>query len=153
MKRYSYLLALIVLTVGVFEARAQGPLHDRVTVDLPFYFRVGDRILEPSRYQIRQLSGTVLQIVRNPDDPKNMRVEAAMITIPTESARARRETKVVLRRYNRQLYLDQVWVQGKGSGYEFALPESVKSREREWRTTSSVYYPYIPWSAHRSTLR
>ncbi|OFV94245.1 MAG: hypothetical protein A3F68_08550 [Acidobacteria bacterium RIFCSPLOWO2_12_FULL_54_10] len=151
MKLEIYLLALTVLAVGALRAQAQGPLHDQVTVNLPFHVRVGDKILEPSRYAIRQVSGTVLQIVKNPDDPKNMRVEAAMFTIPTESARASGETKVVLRRFDRRLYLDQVWVQGKGSGYEFPLPENVKALERERRVTASVYYPYVPWSADRST--
>jgi len=126
---------LIALVVVMTKAQAQ----DQIRVYLPFEARVGDTILQPSEYVIRQVSGTVLQIVRNPRDPGTMQVEAMVKTIPTENSKASESTKVVLHRFGNNHYIDKIWVQGKGSGYEFVLPESLKARERE-RAFTSIYY-------------
>ena len=129
------LMSLIALVVGVARAQAQ----DQIRVYLPFEARVGNTILPPAEYTIRQVSGTVLQIVRNPRDPATMQVEAMVMTVPTEQNMASEKTKVVLHRFGNSHYIDKIWVQGKGSGYEFVLPESLRSLERE-RSFVSIYY-------------
>ena len=130
MKPKIYLISLMVLALGILRAQAE-PLHTQVTVNLPYAVRIGDKILQPSEYAFQQLSGTVLQIVRNPHD-QNRQVEATVITLPTEQNKASEDTLVVLQRFDNNFYFDKIWVQGRGSGYEFPLPENVKSLEREW---------------------
>jgi len=125
------LSALIVLAVGTLSAQAQGRLHDQITVNLPYQVRIGDKILQPSQYAIRQVSGTVLQIVKSPRDRRNMKVEATVMTLPTEKNKPSKETMVVLNRFGGSYYFDQVWIQGKGTGYKFTMPERVKSLKRE----------------------
>jgi len=137
MKPKIYLISLMMLAFGVLRAQAE-PLHTQVTVNLPYQVRLGDKILEPSEYVFRQLSGTVLQIVKNPHDGANRQVEATVITLPTEQNKASEDTLVVLQRFGNNYYFDKIWVQGRGSGYEFPLPESVKSLERERSMTLSA---------------
>ena len=136
MKPKIYLITLMVLALGILRAQAE-PLHTQVTVNLPYAVRIGDKVLQPSEYAFRQLSGTVLQIVRNPHD-QNRQVEAMVITLPTEQNKASEETLVVLRRFGNNYYFDKIWLQGRGSGYEFPLPESIKSLERERGTALSA---------------
>lgn len=135
MKGKAFLMLLIALLGSMTKAQAQ----DQVRVYLPFEARVGNTILPPSEYLIRQVSGTILQFVRNPRDPATVEVEAMVMTIPTTNNKVSEETKVVLHRFGNSHYIDKIWVQGKGSGYEFVLPESLRSLERE-RTFVSVYY-------------
>ncbi len=144
MRRKIYWMVLMVLALGILRGQAQGPLHDQVTVNLPYAVTLGDRILEPAQYAIRQLTGTVLQIVKHPRNPEIMEVEATVMTLPTEKHTASDATLVVLQRFGNSYYFDKVWVQGKGTGYEFALPESVESLERERRMVSQVVLPATP---------
>jgi len=135
MKAKIFWMVLIALLLSMTKAAAE----DRIRVYLPFETRVGNTILPPSEYTIRQVSGTILQFVRNPRDPATVEVEAMVMTIPTDSNKVSAETRVVLHRFGNSHYIDKIWVQGKGSGYEFVLPESLRSLERE-RSFVSIYY-------------
>ena len=142
MKPKIYLISLMVLALGILRAQAE-PLHTQVTVNLPYPVRIGDKILQPSEYAFQQLTGTVLQIVRNPND-QTRQVEATVITLPTEQNKASEDTLVVLQRFGNNYYFDKIWVQGRGSGYEFPLPENVKSMERERGMSLSARLEPIP---------
>lgn len=136
MKSKIVLMVLMIMTISIVKARAE----DQIRVFLPFETRVGDTILQPSEYMIRQVSGTALQIVKNPRDPSTIHAEAMVMTIPAENGNVSDRTKVVLRRFgNSPYYIDKIWIQGKGSGYEFVLPESLRSLERE-RAFTTIYY-------------
>jgi len=111
---------------------AQGPLYDKVTVDLPYRVTLNETTLEPGHYVIRQLDSPgggsrVLQIFTD----NGMRLKTSALTIPALDNRTPSSTKVVLHHYGSDYYFDKVWIQGKDYGYEFPLPNSVKSRERE----------------------
>ena len=111
---------------------AQGPLYDKVTVDLPYRVTLNNTVLEPGHYVIRQLDSPgggsrVLQIFTD----GGMRLKTSTLTIPTLDNRTPSSTRVVLHHYGSDYYFDKIWVQGKDYGYEFPLPPAVKSRERE----------------------
>ena len=111
---------------------AQGPLYDKVIVDLPYRVTLNNTMLEPGHYVIRQLDdpgggSRVLQVFS--DD--GMKLRASTLTIPTLDNNTPENTKVILHHYGSDYYFDKIWIQGKNYGYEFPLPESVKARERE----------------------
>ncbi|MBI4458998.1 MAG: hypothetical protein HY648_02930 [Acidobacteria bacterium] len=134
MKLRISLIALILFAIGVMKAQAE-PLQTQVIVDLPYEVNLGDVVLWPAEYSFRQMPGTsVLQIVRNPHDPASMKVEASLMAIPAELNRASEETQLVLQRHGDTYYLANIWIQGRGSGFEFPLPESAKALERERNT-------------------
>ena len=113
-------------------ANAQGPLYDKVTVDLPYRVTLNNTVLEPGHYVIRQLDSPgggsrVLQIFTN----GGMRLKTSTLTISTLDNRTPSSTRVILHHYGSDYYFDKIWVQGKDYGYEFPLPPAVKSRERE----------------------
>jgi hypothetical protein len=126
------LLAASALAVGAVAVLAQGPLYDKVIVDLPYSVTIGNKVLQPGNYVIRQNpseggGNRVLLIYSD----NGMHFETSAMTIPALDTLTPADTKVVLHRFGNDYYFDKIWIQGKNYGYEFPLPESVKSRERE----------------------
>ena len=70
------------------------------------------------------------------------RSETSAMTIPALDINTARDTKVVLHHFGSDYYFDKVWIQGKDYGYEFPLPDSVKSREREKMEAVAVAATY-----------
>jgi hypothetical protein len=121
-----------LLMVGTFVAvRAQGPLTDKVIVDLPYTVTVRDTTLQPGHYVIQRLwsgdNNRVVQIFSN----EGMKLETAVITVPALDNNTPDKTEVLLHHFGNDYYFDKVWIQGKNYGYEFPLPQDVKSRENE----------------------
>jgi len=111
---------------------AQGPMYDRVNVNLPYTVTIGDHVLQPGEYVIQQLrdagGGSRVLLIYSDN---GMKFETSAMTIPALDINTARETKVVLHHFGPDYYFDKVWIQGKDYGYEFPLPSSVKARERE----------------------
>jgi hypothetical protein len=135
------LLAGFAATTAAVQA--QGPLYDKVTVDLPYRVTLRDTVLEPGHYVIRQLDSPgggsrVLQIFTD----NGMRLKTSTLTIPALDINTPSSTKVILHHYGNDYYFDKIWIQGKDYGYEFPLPPAVKSREREKMEPYSVAANY-----------
>ncbi len=111
---------------------AQGPMYDRVQVNLPYTVTVGDKTLQPGDYVIQQLrsitsANRILLIYSD----NGMKFETSAMTIPALDNNTPDSTKVVLDHYGPDYYIDKIWIQGKDYGYEFPVPASVKAREKE----------------------
>ena len=124
------LIAAVAFVSG--NAQAQGPLYDKVIVDLPYAVTVNETTLQPGHYVIRQFNdqgggSRVLQIFSD----NGMKLDATAITIPALDNNTPEKTSVILHHYGNDYFFDKVWVQGKNYGYEFPLPASVKAREKE----------------------
>ena len=120
------------LAALVLPVRAQGPLYDKVIVDLPYSVTIGNKVLQPGNYVIRQnpSEGGGGRVVLIYSDGGKHYVTSTM-TIAALDQLTPKNTKVVLHRFGNDYFFDKIWIQGKNYGYEFPLPESVKSRERE----------------------
>jgi hypothetical protein len=140
------LLTAGVLALGLATwtpSKAQGPLYDRVNVNLPYSVTIGDRTLPPGDYviqQLRDLGGGSRVLLIYSDN--GMKFETSAMTIPALQNQTPEDTKVVLHHFGNDYYFDKVWIQGKDYGYEFPLPDAVKSREREWAQPLSVAATY-----------
>jgi hypothetical protein len=124
-------------------SKAQGPLYDRVNVNLPYSVTVGDRTLPPGDYVIQQLrdqggNSRVLLIYSD----NGMKFETSAMTIPALDQNTPEKTSVVLHHFGNDYYFDKVWIQGKDYGYEFPVPDSVKAREKERLEPVSVAASY-----------
>jgi hypothetical protein len=122
---------------------AQGPLYDRVQVNLPYTVTIGDKTLQPGDYVIQQLrdagGGSRVLLIYSDN---GMKFETSAMTIPALDINTARDTKVVLHHFGPDYYFDKIWIQGKDYGYEFPLPNSVKARERERMQPVSVAATY-----------
>jgi hypothetical protein len=135
------LACVIWLTPGV----AQGPLYDRLHVDLPYKVTLGDKVLPPGDYTIQQLptqgnSRILLFYTAN-----GMKFETSAMTIPVLDINTARDTKVVLGHIGDDYYINKIWVQGKDYGYEIPIPNSLKERQKE-ATEAAVAARYEPTS-------
>ena len=146
MKIGTMMVAAGALALGLATwtpSKAQGPLYDRVNVNLPYSVTIGDRTLPPGDYVIQQLrdqggGSRVLLIYSD----SGMKFETSAMTIPALDNRTPEDTKVVLHHFGSDYYFDKIWIQGKDYGYEFPLPDAVKSRERERAQAISVAANY-----------
>ena len=133
-------------------SKAQGPLYDRVNVNLPYSVTIGDRTLQPGDYTIQQLrdqggGSRVLLIYSD----SGMKFETSAMTIPALENRTQEDTRVMLHHFGNDYYFDKIWIQGKDYGYEFPLPDAVKSRERERAQAVSVAANYSTVQQSEST--
>jgi hypothetical protein len=146
MKIGTMMITAGVLALGLATwtpSNAQGPMYDRVNVNLPYSVTIGERTLPPGDYVIQQLrdqggGSRVLLIYSD----SGMKFETSAMTIPALDNRTPEDTKVVLHHFANDYYFDKIWIQGKDYGYEFPLPDAVKSRERERMQPLSVAASY-----------
>jgi hypothetical protein len=148
--------AAAVLALGLAASstlvKAQGPLYDRVDVNLPYTVTIGNRTLQPGEYVIQQLRSAagdsrVLLIYSD----NGMKFETSAMTIPALDPNTARDTKVILHHFGSDYYFDKIWIQGKDYGYEFPLPNSVKAREKEQMQPVSVAANYSSVSNTETT--
>lgn len=120
------------IVAGTTGAYAQGPLYDKVIVDLPYAVTLNSTVLQPGHYVIRQLddAGTNSRVLMIFAD-NGMKLKATAMTINALDINTPEKTSVVLHHYGNDYYFDKVWIQGKNYGYEFPLPPAVKARQRE----------------------
>jgi hypothetical protein len=142
---------LAIFSIG---ANAQGPLYDKVIVDLPYSVTVNNTVLPPGHYVIRQMddAGTnsrVLMIFSN----NGMKLQATSLTIAALDINTPEKTSVVLHHFGNDYYFDKVWIQGKNYGYEFPLPPSVKARQREEMQPYTVAASYQPTASKEESTQ
>jgi hypothetical protein len=157
MKLGTFANAAAVVALGLAawtSLKAQGPLYDRVDVNLPYTVTIGDKTLQPGNYIIQQLNSSsgdsrVLLIYGD----NGMKFETSAMTIPVLDINTARDTKVVLHHFDNDYYFDKVWIQGKDYGYEFPLPNSVKERGKEQMQPVSVAanYSSVPATTTETT--
>lgn len=147
MKLGTMMIAAGITALGlatlVTPVKAQGPMYDRVEVNLPYSVTVGDKTLPPGDYVIQQLrdvggNSRVLLIYSD----NGMKFETSAMTIPALDVNTPEHTSVILHHFGPDYYFDKVWIQGKDYGYEFPLPNSVKMREKERMEPVSVAATY-----------
>src|SRR5438094_8805140 len=131
------------LTLWTPSGLAQGPMYDRVNVNLPYTVTIGNHVLQPGEDVIQQLrdAGGGSRVLLIYSD-SGMKFETSAMTIPALDINTARDTKVVLHHFGPDYYFDKVWIQGKDYGYEFPLPSSVKAREKEKMEAVSVAATY-----------
>ncbi len=130
--------------IGLAPAQAQGRLHDRVDVDLPYAITLGSNTLQPGQYVIRELPSSTTRRVLLIYGDNGAKYETMVNTIPAYKNLTPDETKVTLHHYGPDYYFDKIWIAGKNYGYEFPVPASVKEREREREGPISVSANYLP---------
>jgi len=137
---------VLALGLATFTpSKAQGPLYDRVNVNLPYSVSIGERTLPPGDYVIQQLrdqgGGSRVLLIYSDN---GMKFETSAMTIPALEGNnvTQENTRVILHHFGNDYYFDKVWIQGKDYGYEFPLPDAVKSRQRERLEPISVAANY-----------
>src|SRR5581483_3593497 len=125
-------------------ARAQGPMYDRVDVNIPYTVTLGDTTLQPGDYIIKELPSQTKErvlLIYSQDGAKH---EATVMTVPALKNQTPDNTTVSLHHYGPDYYFDKIWIAGKNYGYEFPVPANVKERQREREGPVPVAANYQP---------
>jgi hypothetical protein len=133
------------------KVQGQGPLYDRVDVNLPYTVTIGNQTLQPGQYVIQQLHSVANSPVLLIYSDNGMKFQTSAMTIPCLDPNTARDTKVMLHHFGNDYYFDKIWIQGKDYGYEFPLPNSVKQREKEEMQPVSVAANYSATPAPAET--
>jgi hypothetical protein len=130
----------LVVSLGFFalSALAQGPMYDKVTVNLPYAVTINGTVLQPGEYVIRQHEDPAGSRVLHFFTDQGMKLETTAMAIPTLDNRTPEHTKLVLDHFGDNYYLHKIWVQGKNYGYEFPLPRDIRRREMEVNAPATV---------------
>ena len=120
-------MALAAWTVA--PARAQ--IDTQVKVHMPYTAQVGDKTLPPGDYTIREEDRTTNNNVLLIYGDNGMKFETSAMTIPAEKLNTPEHTRVILGQLGNQYYFRKLWVAGANYGFEFPLPDNIKSREKE----------------------
>jgi hypothetical protein len=146
----------LLFSVGLLSASAlmaQGPMYDKVQVNLPYPVTVNNTTLQPGDYVIRQHESggggsRVLQFFSD----QGMKLETTAVAIPALDNRTPEQTKLILDHIGNDYYLNKIWVQGKDYGYEFPIPSEIRMREQERNAPANVVARYEPAPAERTVV-
>jgi hypothetical protein len=124
------------------------PMYDRIHVNLPYTVTLQNATLQPGDYTIQQLpsaaSDSRILLFYSKD---GMKFETSAMTIPTLDPNTPSDTKVILNHAGSDYYISKIWVQGKDYGYELPVPKSIRERQNERTTESSLSATYQPSSS------
>jgi hypothetical protein len=142
LKKPLYLAAVVIVMSFAIGVMSQG-LIDGIKVTLPHPVTVGEQVLQPGEYEIRRASTATDQVLQIYSKDE-MRYQTVVITIPTLDQETPEESKVVLHHIGDKYYFDKIWMEGKNYGYEFVLPENVRSLQRELAVTVPATFEAAP---------
>ena len=125
------LIAIIALMVGQ-PAKAQSLAYG-LRANIPFDFKVGDKIFSAGQYSVNrvQQDDSVIKVSSLEGKASTFRS-----TIPVTIANARNKAILVFHRYGDQYYLAQVWPAGASTGR--SLPVSRSERDLKNQQPDSV---------------
>jgi hypothetical protein len=121
----AFIMAGLLITAAAGSALAQSP--EKVIVDVPFNFIVGDKTLAAGEYSVRNISTgrTQALLIRSADG----RSAYITLTNPVQGSSVRKGARVVFKQYGDRYFLSQVWTPGVDVGR--AVPKARLQREAE----------------------
>jgi hypothetical protein len=133
-------LSLLLVAAAGVDMKAQSA-GEMIVVTISNDMMVGKQLLPKGEYQITNASpiSPVLQFFSN----DRLRYEANALgyrvpvgTSPSGNMLLAKHTALVLEKIGPQYYLREIWVRGRASGLEIALPERAKRLKRELEMAS-----------------
>ena len=121
------MLGLVSVAMVLMVGAAQGQsLGNRIRIDVPFDFNVGDNKLPAGEYTIGRAQPTSGDIVLQISNVDNLG-DVFRLTNSAQSIEPKHVNTLVFHRYGDQYFLFQVWPKGATVGRE--LPKSRSERE------------------------
>lgn len=125
-----------VLTLSATSLWAQGPITDQVVINFSSPVMVGNNLLAPGEYKIRQLPTAANPRILEFSSDNGTKVQATVTAIAALDQLNMKPTSVEVDHGQGTAYVKRVWVEGKSYGYEL-LPPS-KGNTMEARNLSGI---------------
>ena len=123
------LLNVMAMVVMVGSAQAQS-LGDKIRINIPFDFSVGNKKLPAGEYSIGRAqpsSGDTVLMISNVDHPGTV----LPLTNATQSLKPKSVATLIFHRYGEQYFLSQVWPAGATVGRVLIKSRGEREVERE----------------------
>lgn len=142
MKNYRLYIMSFLFTVFVFTsaASANAQSANPMTLDVPFEFYAGDKLLSPGKYTIVQIRNEAFLLQNTAGNEK--------IIVPTpQSARFRQNAEteqIVFNRYGDRYFLRQIFANRMADGFSLLKSKTEKIIQKELSRTNlkkSVFNP------------
>jgi hypothetical protein len=119
--------AIVGLAIAIAAAPAHAGSAERITIEIPFQFTIGDETLPAGTYHLYpSVANRVAMLQESEGD------DVAMTsTIPVSASKPLARTKLVFRKYKDQYFLAQIWVAGRARGGELSMSDAEKDLRRQ----------------------
>ncbi len=127
----------LLLMVAAISVNAQQLSENRIAVNIPFDFAVGETKLPAGKYTLRRTISTSSAdqlLIQNADARVDMRTG---ITRPTRASEVQSESRLVFNRYGDQYFLSQVWMAGSDTGRDLFQSRNERNLAKESKLARS----------------
>ncbi|MBD0326362.1 MAG: hypothetical protein ICV68_08020 [Pyrinomonadaceae bacterium] len=128
-KQFLVTFAMLSLLLALSLVSVQAQSGNRIEVQIPFAFQVGDKTLPAGDYNIKQLSQDTL-LVESMEGEESVVAMAAGRVENNPNAKPSTE-KLVFRQYGDQYFLAQVWMTRGASGRELNKTDAERNAASE----------------------
>lgn len=123
-KLYStFAMLSLFFMLAVVSVQAQS--ESKLSVNIPFDFQIGNKVLPAGAYDVKRLSQTSM-LIRSADGQRSA-IAVAPKSARTSADEKAAQTRLVFHQYGNQYFLAQVWMNKGGEGRE--LNKSDAERE------------------------
>lgn len=135
----AFIMFGLFITAAAGSAFAQAP--EKVVVNVPFDFVVGDKTLAAGEYSVRSVSTGRTQafLVKSADG----RDSCITLTNSVQAGSSSKESKLVFRQYGSRYFLSQIWTAGANVGRVIPRSRLQRDAEREEVRASGAEPPVI----------
>src|SRR5262245_29558386 len=119
---------LLIMSAVSVNAQSSG---ETVIFTLSDDVMVGKTLLPKGEYQITNASRVLPMLQFFSNDRLRTEANAIAFRVPVSPTGYAKHTALVLEKIGPQYYLREIWVRGRASGLEIALPERAKRLKRE----------------------
>lgn len=122
MKSFWIFRTIVVVSSLAFFPMAHGQtVNQTLSVNVPFGFELGSQHFEPGVYTVKTPMENVVEL-------QSTSKAAVILTIPGESAKATKTTKIVFDHYGDRYFLRQIWFNSQDTAY-LECPESKAEKQ------------------------
>lgn len=133
-----------VLTLAAASLWAQGPITDQVVVNFSSPVMVGNNLLAPGEYKIRQLPTAANPRILEFSSDNGTKVQATVTAIAALDQLNMKPTSVEVDHGRGTAYVKRVWVEGKSYGYELLPPSQGNTMEARSLSGIRITGNYTP---------
>lgn len=120
-----------LLMLAAVSVNAQQLSEERITVNIPFDFAVGETKLPAGKYTLRRIISTSSAdqlLIQDADARVDVRTG---ITRPNRASEVQKESRLIFNRYREQYFLSQVWMAGSDIGCDLFQSRIERSLAKE----------------------
>ena len=127
----------VLLMVAAISVNAQQLSENKIAVNIPFDFAVGETKLPAGKYTLRRIISTSSAdqlLIQNAEARVDMRTG---ITRPNRASEIQRKSKLVFNRYGGKYFLSQVWMAGSDTGRDLFQSRNERNLAKESKLARS----------------